>query len=36
VLLPKKSEAHEAKDFRPIVLQNTTIKCLSKVLTIWL
>lgn len=33
VLLPKKNNAREARDFRPIALQNTTIKCLSKVLT---
>lgn len=33
VLLPKKNDAREAKDFRPIALQNTTIKCLSKILT---
>lgn len=33
VLLPKKNDAREARDFRPIALQNTSIKCLSKVLT---
>lgn len=33
VLLPKKNDARKACDFRPIALQNTTIKSMSKVLT---
>jgi hypothetical protein len=33
VLLPKKYDSREAKDFWLITLQNTTIKCLSKILT---
>jgi hypothetical protein len=33
VLLPKKDAARKPQDFRPIALQNTTIKGISKVLT---
>lgn len=33
VLHPKKNDTRQACDFRPIALQNTSIKCLSKVLT---
>ena len=33
VLLPKKENARHPSDFRPIALQNTTVKCISKVLT---
>jgi len=33
VLLPKKENARKPQDFRPIALQNSTIKGISKVLT---
>jgi hypothetical protein len=33
VLLPKKDEARKPQDFRPIALQNCTVKGISKVLT---
>lgn len=33
VLLPKKEDAHKPHGFRPIALQNSTVKGLSKVLT---
>jgi hypothetical protein len=36
VLLPKKENARKPHEFRPIALQNCSIKGISKVLTTWL